>query len=82
MKKGKTIVTEDLSPRTMGKTELARLYAPGLTDGAALNRLADWIGRIPELTEQLARTGYRRRQHMLTPGQVELILRYLGQPGE
>ena len=62
------------------KSELAEAYAPCLSLGAALNRLAHWIDTNTELTEALAQTGYRRTQRVFTSRQVALIFEYLGEP--
>ena len=62
------------------KSELATAYAPFLTPNSALNRLALWIKRNPQLTEALAQTNYRRTQQVFTSRQVALIFEYLGEP--
>ena len=64
----------------MSKTELARLYGPGLKDGSALNRLAAWMQRSPGLMEELEQTGYQRRQRTFTVRQLRIIYRYLEEP--
>lgn len=64
----------------MSKGELAMAYAPHLTQQGAVNRLAEWIRRNPELTEALVRTGYRKQQKLLTSLQVRTIFSYLGEP--
>lgn len=64
----------------MLKVELARAYAPNLTDGAALNRLASWIAYNPQLSMELDKTYYKRTQKAYTPKQVELIYEFLGEP--
>lgn len=70
----------DLQPRPMSKTELARLYAPALDDGSALNRLAHWMRLSPGLLVELQRTGYRVRQRLLTSRQVSIIFQFIGPP--
>lgn len=62
------------------KSELAEAYAPYLTPGSALNRLAQWIEHNTPLSEALAKTGYRRTQRVFTSRQVALIFEYLGEP--
>ncbi len=64
----------------MAKSELAEMYAPDLSPHAALNRLSRWIAYNPQLTEALRLTGYRKHARQLSPRQVELIFRYLGEP--
>ena len=62
------------------KAELARLYAPNLSERGALKRLQAWIDFNPRLARALARAGYSRRQKLVTPRQVEIVYRYLGEP--
>ncbi|MBR5541761.1 MAG: DUF4248 domain-containing protein [Bacteroides sp.] len=62
------------------KLELAQAYAPDITPGAALNRLANWIKTNRQLTEELRKTDYRTNQRMYTSKQVALIFEYLGEP--
>ncbi|MBQ4056024.1 MAG: DUF4248 domain-containing protein [Bacteroidaceae bacterium] len=62
------------------KSELAQAYAPDISPGAALNRLALWIKTNTQLTEALKQTNYRPTQRMFTSRQVGLIFEYLGEP--
>lgn len=62
------------------KSELAALYFPELASHQACNRLRRWIIRCTELHDRLRETGYRPEQWILTPRQVALIARYLGEP--
>ena len=62
------------------KMELAQAYAPNISTGAALNRLANWIKTNKQLTEALRKTDYRTTQRMFTSKQVALIFEYLGEP--
>ena len=62
------------------RRELAMAYAPDLSPEAAVNRLAQWFRLNRQLTEELRQTGYRPRQQVFTPMQVEVIFRYLGRP--
>lgn len=64
----------------MNKVELARAYAPDLSDNAALRRLSTWIAYNPELEKELAGTCYKKRQKAFTPKQISLIYKYLGEP--
>lgn len=66
--------------RPYSKSELAQAYAPEVSPGAALNRLAKWIRFNAPLTGALEQTGYRSTQRMFTSRQVELIFTYLGKP--
>lgn len=74
---------EDLGymrPRPMSKSRLSRLYAPELKPKSALNRLAAWIRRNPDLVAALGETFYNPKQQMLSARQVRLIFEYLGEP--
>ena len=62
------------------KRELAQAYAPDISLGAALNRLASWIRTNTQLSEALKQTNYRVTQRMFTSRQVALIFEYLGEP--
>ncbi len=62
------------------KSELAQAYAPHISEGAALNRLSQWIRLNAPLTEALKQTGYRNKQRLFTSRQVALIFDYLGEP--
>ena len=62
------------------KSELAEAYAPDISTGAALNRLALWIKTNIQLTEALKQTNYRSTQQIFTSRQVALIFEYLGEP--
>ena len=74
------IMEKEYRIRPYYKSELAEAYAPCLSLGSALNRLAHWIDTNAELAEALAQTGYRRTQRVFTSRQVELIFQYLGKP--
>lgn len=63
------------------KKELALAYFPDSpTAQAAVRRLMAWADRCPELRRALAKAHYRRSEKTLTPRQVELFTRYLGEP--
>lgn len=66
--------------RPYSKGELAQAYAPDISQGAALNRLAQWIKFNAVLTEALEQTGYRPGQRVFTSRQVALIFEHLGTP--
>ena len=74
-------MTEDIFQiRSMRKKELAIMYAPGLTIKSATNRLCQWLHANKPLMQELYDTHYRETQHILTSKQVEIIIRYLGEP--
>lgn len=62
------------------KAQLAALYAPCLSERGALKRLQAWIDFNPRLARALERAGFRKRQKLLTPRQVDIIYQYLGEP--
>ena len=63
------------------KTELAQAYFPNTMNlDTARRNLSRWIKMNPELTAQLQENGYRERQKLLTPKQVGIIYKYLGEP--
>ena len=66
--------------KRMTKKELAVAYSPGLSVGGATNRLRDWMTYNKRLMRELAATDYRKTQHILTARQVEIIIKYLGEP--
>lgn len=78
----KTIEPEDKEwrIRPYSKKELVQAYAPDISAGAALNRLAQWINLNTALRQALDEAGYRTCQRMFTSRQTELIFRYLGTP--
>ena len=62
------------------KAQLAALYAPCLSERGALKRLQACIDFNPRLARALERAGFRKRQKLLTPRQVDIIYKYLGEP--
>ena len=71
---------ETFAIRTYDKAELASLYCPGREPGAALQNLYRWIRRIPRLTEELNATGYNKYRHCYLKQEVDIIVKYLGEP--
>ncbi|MGM9675424.1 MAG: DUF4248 domain-containing protein [Bacteroidaceae bacterium] len=73
--------TSNFQIRSYGLTELALLYRPHLAPRSALRTLRNWIGRNPKLVAALAATGFNPASvRTLTPMQVAVIVRYLGEP--
>ena len=62
-------------PRSLSRTELARIYAPDLTDGGARKRLKKWLDDRPDIMAELQGTGFRESQRVLTPRQVEIVMK-------
>ncbi|MFR9001632.1 MAG: DUF4248 domain-containing protein [Parabacteroides merdae] len=60
--------------------EVAGMYFPGSVSQSASVQLRRWIKLNKLLTEALAETGLVNRQRLLTPRQVELIFKHLGEP--
>lgn len=66
--------------RIYRKSELALLYFPGASRPTALRNLHRWMERCEAIREGLKALGYdKHRQYFLKP-EVELIVRYLGEP--
>jgi len=68
--------------RVYTKVELALLYAPHLSENAALNNLSRWMRHNKLLMDALEEVGYYKYRHSFTPKEVRLIFRYMGEPGE
>jgi len=66
--------------RTYGKGELAQLYCPNVTIGAARKKLKVWMNYYPNLMDELRSIGYSDVSRSLTPAQVKLIVDALGEP--
>ncbi len=66
--------------KAYGWQELAILYAPDLTPESAGKRLSNWVRFNTKLTRELQETGWKKGQRVLTPLQVSIIIRYLGEP--
>lgn len=70
----------DFLIKAYGWQELAVLYAPELTPESASKRLGYWIRYHPNLSQALQEAGWKKGQRVLTPLQVEVIIKYLGEP--
>ena len=62
------------------KSQLATLYLPHIQPASARRTLRSWIAKNTALQNELARTGYSDKAILLTPAQVGLIFRFLGEP--
>jgi hypothetical protein len=71
---------EDFEIRSYSKTELARLYNPGISDAAARRLLRQWIVFNKQLYKELKLLGTSKHAHIYSPRQVESIIKYLGTP--
>ena len=63
-----------------GKGELAQLYCPNITTGAARKKLKVWMNYYPNLMADLRFIGYTEVSRTFTPAQVRLIVEALGEP--
>lgn len=66
--------------RVYRKSELARLYFPESDTKTALQGLARWIKRCTELGEALEAVGYEKKRRFYRKPEVELIVKFLGEP--
>ena len=64
----------------MTKQQLALLYFPQSTPRTAVNHLMAWTHRCKPLMHELQETGYNIKSKTLTPRQVNIIIRHLGDP--
>ena len=67
-----------LQPYT--KKELALLYFPSTDPHVAVNRLMMWVKRCPELHHALVEQGYKKNVKWLSTREVEMIVKWLGEP--
>ena len=66
--------------RSYGYGELALLYFPNSTKKSATTQLRRWIRRNDVLRRTLVQLGFTDRQRILTPRQVEEIIKFVGEP--
>ncbi len=66
--------------RAFGYGELAQLYFPQITKQSATIQFRRWILINNPLQIELTSHGFRKFQKMLTPKQVEIIIKYIGEP--
>jgi hypothetical protein len=66
--------------RTYGFAELAQLYFPAISKNSASSQLSRWINAAPSLKEALESKGKKRRQRLLSPVQVKMIVDEFGEP--
>jgi hypothetical protein len=66
--------------RAYTKSELAGMYNPGLSSESARRILRQWMKLNRSLMSELKSHGYSDRIHFLTPAQVSVIVRHLGEP--
>lgn len=66
--------------RVYRKSELARMYFPYAGNKTALQNLARWIGHCTELGKALEQVGYDKNRKFYLKPEVELIVKFLGEP--
>ncbi len=67
--------------RPYSKRELAMLYFPSTKNrNSAVKNLHNLMHRNPDLMKELAEARYQPRCRILTPLQIRIIVRYLGEP--
>ncbi len=71
---------ESFEIRAYGLSELAQLYNPNVQARSAVRILQQWIDRYPGLRVRLTEAGMVYRTRILTPMQVEMIVKALGTP--
>ncbi len=66
--------------KSYGYGELAQMYFPTITKQSATVQFRRWIRINNKLLDELSLAGFKRYQKMLTPKQVEIIVRFIGEP--
>jgi hypothetical protein len=66
--------------RSYGYCELAMLYFPNSTKKSASAQLSRWIKCNSELKKQLSDNGFVSGMRILTPLQVKIIIKLIGEP--
>ena len=67
--------------RSYSYKEFAMNYLPHLTPDYASKQLRRWILHNKQLQQELTASGWISGQRLLTPLQVTILVRYLGEPG-
>lgn len=78
--KSTTMQEDKFVVRAFGFGELAQLYFPSITKKSASAQLRKWIESDNSLRIDLSQAGYRFGVRILTPRQVEAIVKILGAP--
>lgn len=68
------------TPKACSLTELAIRYNPNVTVKTARRILHDWINFNPHLLHDLTESGWIPTHRMLTPAQIQMIEKHLGEP--
>lgn len=62
------------------KTDLALLYSPHSGTATAIQNLYRWMKRNQPLMSELQAVGYNKFRHSFLKQEVEIIIKYLGEP--
>lgn len=71
---------ESFKIKTYGFGQLALMYFPDTTKKNASTNLKNWINYNPLLKSELKKVGWKKRNRLLTPRQVSILIQYLGEP--
>jgi hypothetical protein len=66
--------------RSYGYGELALLYFPNSTKKSASVQLRRWILFNKKLNEELNEFGFKPGMRILTPKQIQIIIKHIGEP--
>lgn len=66
--------------KSYGYGELALLYFPNNTPKSASVQLRTWIRLNEKLKNELKESGFATGKKILTPKQVEIIIKFIGEP--
>lgn len=66
--------------RPYRKTELALMYFPESTKETAVRLLLRWMKEDAKIMEELNAMGYNKHRQYLLKREVEVIVKYLGEP--
>ena len=66
--------------RPYRKTELALMYFPESTKETAVRLLSRWMKDDANIMEELNALGYNKHRQYLLKREVEVIVKYLGEP--
>jgi hypothetical protein len=71
---------ETFKVRAYGYGELAQLYFPNISKQSATVQFRRWIIVNDKLQEALLDSGFKKFQKLLTPKQVAIITKFIGEP--
>lgn len=71
---------ENFKIKSYGFGELAQLYFPNIAKKSASIQFGRWIRVDKKLASELFEAGYKPRQKILTPLQVEIVIKIIGEP--